>query len=427
MFVPLFAQVKKPPAKAKTPPEKEFVPWEHEIPWEEEPEEKIVEPKEKIPFTFARRFFEIGVDVGIGADNDLVGINEIFKKNINVNMSELAKKSAGDGFNLNLGLLSGVFINFIDLKIGGGIWNIGINGGVDGDIHVNIPESLLQLISKGNDQRVFGGMVNASGGIFADAGLSLSAKYSKLRIGIRPSAFTPVVFVPKSGINYKLETTDDKLELTTGGTLIIYSPIIDYKEDRGVDLNYGTDISAGVEYDVSPKLGIGVSASNIPVTPAEMEKRTIVTMKDFNLLIEGDQLLTEEGKKIEIPEFEYDIEYDTAFQKVYRPLRFDVYAMYRPFGNRLLVKPAIGYTVNLNDKESFFSFGVESQLNLLKNLLLIRASMGYDETVWKHRLGLGINFRAFELDIEGVFRSHSLVGSFMGRGLGVNVGLRFGW
>jgi hypothetical protein len=442
IIAPLFAQEKKPSAQAKKPPAKEIIPWEHEIPWDVEPEEpeeeiieeveeKIEEPKEIIPFTFARRFFEIGVDVGVGVDNDLVGIHEIFRKNITFNMSELGSKTGPDGFNINLGLLSGMFIHFMNLKIARGRWDIGIDSCVDGGLHVNIPESLIVLLWKGNYRRTFGGMINASGGIYADVGLSTLAKYNKLRIGVRPSTFTPVVFIPKSGIDYSLETTDETLELTAIGSIKIYSPVIDYMEDRGLELTFGSDISLTGEYDLLSMLGIGVSISNIPLAPAEMEKRTLVTMKDINLLIEGEKLLKpnseEDGNEMELPDFDYNIEYDIAPYKVYRPLRFDLYALYRPFGNWLLVKPSVGFTVDLNDNETYFNFGAEARINLLKNLLLFRIATRYDDAVWKHRLGLGVNFRLFELDIEGVLRSQSFTGSYSGRGIGVNVGIRFGW
>jgi len=388
---------------------------------EDEPAEELTPDKPK-ETGFARRHIEIGIDAGIGYDNDLFRQRDIFQKDLVIDLEKIGGDVGPDGLNLNLDVLAGFFINIKNITIKNGIWGFGFSLNVDGGINFNVPKSLFTLLSEGNiNHRSVKGTISASGGIFADAGPGVSAKYGKLSLGVRPALFAPLIFIPKSGINYQLETSS-YISLETSGDIQIYSIV---NEDRKIIRpSFGADLSLEGEYALFEFLDVGGSLSNIPLVPAAMEDRMIITLKDdFGFVIQ-DPLNTE----MDFPDdFEFETTHDVAPIKVFRPLRFDVYARWKPLGEFLAVKPNAGFSVSIVDKELFFNAGAEARINLLKNLLSLHAGTGRKELVWKHRLGFALNFRGFELDLEAMLRSQNFARSFGLQGLGVNLGLRFGW
>jgi len=381
--------------------------------------------------TFSRQRFEIGFDVGAGFDNDLLNMSDILKKDIVIDLGKLGSDVRDDGFNLNLGLLGGLFVNIKNINIGSGVWDFGFFSGADGDLNFNVPKDLFTLLSKGNKkQHSFGGTISASGGIFANAGLRGSAKYEvygkNLRVGVKPALFVPLAVIPKSGINYRLKSEDD-IHLTTSGQIAVYGIAADVMEGDSVQVQTGFDISLEGEYELFSFLDVGVTLSRIPIVPASMQNGMLVTLRDFNLDIYGEDLI--DGEKIDVPDFKIDTKYGAGKKNIFRPLRFDAYARYKPFETvpSFVVRPNMGFSVSINDGEGFFNIGAEAQIELLRNMFSFHVGTGLEESIWKQRLGLGFNVRAFELDLEAVFRSERFTGSFSGQGFGVNLGLRFGW
>ena len=385
------------------------------------------QPKKE--FKFARQHFELGFDVEAGVDNDIIGMNDFFKKNIVLDLDEIVKLAGDDGLNLNAALNGGLIINVKNIAIKDGIWDFGFFSGADGGIHGNIPQDLFTLISEGNiNKKSFTGEINASGGVYAGAGLRASAKYDRLRLGVRPTLYTPLVFIPKSGIIYDLQTEQD-ISLTTSGEINVYSPIGEDGQFNG--LQFGFDMSLEGEYELLPSfLDVGGTFSHIPIAPAKMENRMKLTMSELDFTITGDDFLDGNDISEKIPDFknlEFKETYDIAPRNVLRPLRFDVYARYKPLYSELLaIKPNLGFTIDINEKQGYFNAGLEGQLNI-RDLFLLHLGTGYEEAVWKHRLGFILNLRAFELGIEAALRSRDFAGSFGAKGLGLNMGLRFGW
>jgi len=381
--------------------------------------EDTVEQPEKKPFTFARQRFEFGFDLGVGLDNGLIGTSDIFTKNIVIDLSKLSNSIGKDGAGLNVGLFGNFFFNLMNIKIKEGVWNFGLSSTADGDINFNIPKSLFTLISEGNiNQHSSSGTITASGGIYADAGLSADAKYGKLKVGVRPALYTPLLFIPKKGIEYKINT-GETISIEAGGEIIVYGPLLGNN-----DLQFGFDITMEGEYALFSFLDVGGSLTNIPFAAAQLEKGMRYTLDKNKFNVTVDPL----NSGVTSPEI--DFQQDTDYKnpvKVYRPFRFDIYGRYKPFSNNFItVKPNIGFSVDGNDQEGFFNIGVEGTLNL-KDLFLVRLSTGLLENIWEHKLGLALNLRVFELDLEGSLRSQNFAGTFTGQGFGLNIGMRFGW
>ncbi|MCL2270030.1 MAG: hypothetical protein FWC24_01670 [Treponema sp.] len=393
-------------------------------------EYQFIQPEKA--FTFARQRFELGFDNGGGFDNDLIGLGDFFKTEIILDLDKIKDIVGDDGFNVNAGFGGGMFINVKNISISEGKWDFGFFSGADGAVNFNIPQSLFTLVSQGNiNQHVFEGMISASGGIYANAGLRASAKYGKLRVGLRPTLFAPLIFIPKSGITYSLNT-EESIAFSTLGEISIYSPIMDVIDGRTFNLQYGFDLAMEGEYDLFPFLDVGGSFSRIPFSPARMESRALLTMKGLEdgFEIKGEDLLAGQDISDKLPDFD-NIDFDQSFDifphKVFRPMRFDTYARYKPFNTNILaIVPNLGFSVDINDKQGYFNGGLTIQLNV-KDIFYFHLGMGCQEAIWKNRIGFAVNVRAFELGLEAMFRSQDFAGSFKAQGAGVNLGIRFGW
>jgi hypothetical protein len=384
--------------------------------------EEDIEPAKANKKSYVREHFELGLGLdrfGVGFDNGLIGINNIFKKDIELDFGTIAGNIPKDGANVNFDILMDVlFVNIKNINIKGGKWDFGFFSGVKGDLNANIPKSLFTLISQGNiNQRTFDGTINAAGGVFASAGFSGAAKYDKLRLGIKPVLYAPLVYIPKSGINFHLDSDDHLLLLASGG-ISVYSPFIENGE-----LKFGFDLSLEGEYSLFSFLDVGGNFSQIPIVPVTLTNRLHLTMDGFSYELRDP--LTEEIPPL--PDLEFNNEYNSARVRALRPLRFDVYARYKPFFNEFLViKPNIGFSYNFARGRAFFNTGLEAQLNL-KDIFKVHLCMDFEEAIWKHRLGFALNLRAFEWVLEASLRSQTFAGSFKGQGFGFTTGLSFGW
>jgi len=404
------------------------------------PEEETASKPEKKKFDFARRRFEIGFDAGVGFDNGLFGLSDILRKEIVLDMTEIAQDVPDDGAGVNYGLSINFFVNVMNIHIGKGLWNFGFIAGVDGNISLNISKSLLTLIAEGNiNHHDSSGKIGGSGGIFTEIGLTCSARYQvserTLYVGVKPAIFTPVVYIPSSsGISYNLSTEradgTEGIFVETNSAIEIYTATAfnNIEAGRFIIGPSGFDLSLEGEYALFPFLDLGGFA-RIPLAPATLSNQMKISMAPISIVLSGEGLISGRGPEISELDFGEPEFINNVNKKIHRPLRFDVYARYKPFKSEFLVlRPNVGFSVNINkgDEEFFFNAGLEAALNL-KNLFVFYLGSGYHETIWKQRIGLALNVRAFELDLETTFRNHTFKGCFLGRGFGFKVGMRFGW
>ena len=238
---------------------------------------------------------------------------------------------------------------------------------------------------------------------------------------MRPAVFTPLVFVPKSGINYHLDTGDG-VTLTTSGEISIYSPLRENGEIR-----YGVDLAAFGSFALFPFLDVGGSLTHIPVAPPTLRNRVRLTMDEKTIGASGQDLINGEGFDDWDTDIDFTEEYDISSVRVFRPIRFDTYARFKPFSTETFVlTPNVGFTIDINNDERFFNAGLELRLNLA-NIFIPYLASGLDEGLWKHRFGFAFNLRVFELDLEASLQSQGFRDSFQMKGFGFGLGIRFGW
>lgn len=382
--------------------------------------------RQKINYSHTRQHFEIGFNFDFASHNNSFATGDLFQRNLVIDLNKFKNNVPNSGYSAHLDGGSGFYVDIKNINISEGLWDFGFFMGVDSYANMNIPKSLIILMADGNiKQHFFKGTISTSAAVFTDAGLSGSAQYGKLRLGLKPALFAPLIFIPKSGITYTLDT-EKYVKLTTSGEISMYSPLpFSQENDRFSELQTGADVSLEGEYALLSFLDIGGVLSRIPIAPARVQNRMYLTMK--KLEFELDVL---KGQTTDSPEIDFDEPgYDSAGYNVYRPLRFDAYARFKLLNDSeiLVLRPNIGASVDINEGQGYFNAGLELQSTLVDDMIKLHLGTGYEDNAWKHRLGFAFNVRVFEQFAEFTFQSENFAGSLSGYGYGLNLGTRFGW
>ncbi|GHV74456.1 hypothetical protein AGMMS49940_17580 [Spirochaetia bacterium] len=375
----------------------------------------------------ALRIVEVGFDIKAGFGTGLIGVSEILKKDLVIDLDDkydkIGKKGVGMGANL---ALHPFYVNVNVPKRGMGF---GLFTNVDGRIDLTLPKELFGLLAKGNlSQHNQGGAFAVSGAVFAEAGLSWHGTLleDKLRISAASAYYVPLIYVPKSNLAYKLETRDDgSLYVGVVGAMDLYTVL-----DNPSSIGGGGDLSLTGEYALFPIIDVGSTISHIPIVPA-----ALTNGKKFT--VTGDIINTPGLLKAGIGETKFGVEEGESIpsRMVVRPMRFDFYVLYRPLRKDVLtIKPSIGFTILNPSEETYFNGVLETQFHAGKfnaampgyifNLYL---NTGIEEGYWRHKLGFALNFRAVELDFEVGLKSQDYLKSYQASGVEFTFGMKFGW
>jgi hypothetical protein len=380
-----------------------------------------------------RKRWEIGSDIGIGLANNLLGVNDIFKKNIVIDLDTIAPSLGDNGARMNMDLFGDAFFS-ITIKEK---FVLNVHTGLDGGFSGLTSKSFIELVTQGNidSHSSSGEIADISGAVFGEVGAGLKTNAGKFKIGGGLNYYVPIAYIPKGKLDYILDT-ETGLEVGVSSSVSVYSPFklgnsdnnskIDPAFNMGDLLKSGgVDISLQAEYPFFDFLDVGADIRHIPLVPATLRNKMYVGFDDFE--IKSDNLFA--SQNIDIPEFDpkYGFSDDASFIAL-RPMRVDFYADYRPLKtNLLIVRPNIGFTVLNPSERNFFNAGLLLKTHLVKDIFTAHLGVGYDEEVWKNRLGLGVNFRFFEFLAEASMRSQDFTKSFDGHGFGLTLGTRIGF
>jgi hypothetical protein len=379
------------------------------------------------------RYFELGLDFEFGAANRSLTWGDIF------NSAETGKidlnKLENDDFSLDFLTKGNFFINVQTrgkYKIG-----VGIFSGFENNLFAALPQETMDLLINGdNNASLLEGGVSIGGSIFTDIGIRGTATINKWKFTVSPAVFIPLFYMTEPNICYSLTNGNP-----FSGIIIAKADVYTaFTMNDGLNLTMedalapkGFDISADLSYQLFPFLDLGGTVAHIPIVPAHMSRGQridkIYTVnqsgKTVQELIDNDEL----GSLLSPEPGEDDlVSFSDGNQMVFRPLRFDGYAVYKPFRDqlRLSLKPSIGLSFFTVHNKVYFNAGLETEFKFA-NMLGLTWDFRYREQIWLNKLGLILNFRILELDLGAGFRSPDLPGVFMGRGLYASCGVRLGF
>jgi hypothetical protein len=380
-----------------------------------------------------RKHWEVGSDFGIGLANNLVGVSDILKKNIVIDLDKIAPSLGSQDAQMNMNLFGDAFFN-LTLKEK---YFLNFHTGIDGGINGVTSQAFIDLVTQGNINRHSSGgeIVNIFGAVFGEVGAGFKTKLSRFKLGGALNYYVPVIYIPEGKFDYILDA-ETGIKVGVSSSVKVYTPFKLGNSDNASKMNPtfdvgdllksgGVDVSLSAEYALFNFLDVGADIRHIPLIPATLKNEMYVSLENFK--IEANNLLANQNIDMPKVDAQFGFKNDASFIAL-RPMRVDFYADYRPFvTNLLIVRPNIGFTAITPNAKGYFNAGLLLKSNLVRNIFGIHLGMGYDEGVWKNRLGLGFNFRVFEFLMEGSLRSQDFTKSFDGHGFGLTLGTRIGF
>lgn len=377
-----------------------------------------------------RRFFELGFDVNLSASNNYIGLTDIMKETIVIDLDKISKDLSSSGFRVAADAGADFFLN---LNLGKKL-RLGFFTNVQASGFGSLPGSLFELLAEGNEiDKEYKGDLLMWGDLNLEMGAKVGTKIGPLQVMFKPVYYMPLIHLHNPKAYYSFETKSDGTIVAKGiAEIPIYSVIpLDSLENSinvgGATGNLfasgGLDLSLSADYSLFPFLTVGGTLTQLPIVPARMENRSLLKA---NFTFETVSILDGIGKDsgdMYTSTDSSDFVYDTKKIMFVRPIKIGAHAEYRPFGRLLSVTPnlGLGYYNTL-----FMEFGVEGRLNLA-NILILSLSTNFEDLVWKEQLGLILNFRIVELEVMVGSYSPGFIKSFTGAGLGASVGMKFGF
>jgi hypothetical protein len=207
----------------------------------------------------------------------------------------------------------------------------------------------------------------------------------------------------------------------------------DLDEDVNPFASPGVDLTLEARYALWSVLDIGLSVSHIPIVPSTLSHSTTIEAEKISMTVDGDleKIINDPNSAVDfnIPDTDSLLKNsESESEKVIRPVRFDFYALYKPFKSPVLILwPNIGATVNSAAGASLFNWGITVEYNA-PIIFSAYIGTGLTEGLWANRLGIALDFRVFEVDLGAALAGADFVGSFSPKnGIMAAVGFKFGF
>ena len=394
----------------------------------------------------ARRYVEVGVSESVMAAQNGMAIFDVFKKNLVIDLKKISSNVGDSGFVFSFEDNSAFNIDLSFKNFGAGLR---VDAQVNG--RLNISKTLFDILGDGiSPGKVYSTDANFWAESYLSVGFPVRFNIGKFRIRVKPSVFAPVYYIPSTTVTCSATNGfDGSVVISAVAPLEVYTVTefqglvkngeisTDFANQIQADslaadmaLASGLDLAALVEYPILETLDLGGYA-NIPIVPARLKHKVVATA---NLSVTADSLLnvmTNDSDVNHTAEIS-DAVYLGANYFVNRPLRLGAECAWRPVGKWLTMRASLGlgmrnpFGADFSVKSLYpeYKLGVEIVGIGMFGLSL---STEYTRKVFAHSLGIMFNFRAVEIDVSAAFCSPTFVQSFMGDGVVVGCGVKFGW
>lgn len=421
---------------------------------------------------FAHRFFEIKVDVPVEVSNNLLGITDIMKKDVVIDLAEIADSVKDKGAALKGSVAPSVSIG-LDIPRG---LIFGVKVGAEADVGVGLSDDLFTFVGKGNmalenPNKMEVRTSNTYADIFATASLNAGWNTKKSRLEFIATAFSSLAHFDATNTYAKLyindETNTISYEANVGANLYSNVNLVSGLDDvqaiiNSITNNMGFDLSANYKRDLFRFLTIGANA-RIPLVPSKLSLCSAVSYnKSGEINIEqflgssDGQTNTDDQDSGNVPPVnEPDETEDTSDSMnvkdmlgdpvllaepyaIHRPLKFGVSANFHPFGTLLSTKGYIGIGIrhpfanvinaatDISETDFYVDYSIGGRLSLW-NILSLELTHECMDEIYKNQLALALNIRLVEVDAGVSMASTNFTKSFTGAGLGAFVTVAVGF
>lgn len=406
---------------------------------------------------FSHRFFEFKVDVPVSISNNLIAVDEILKKNVVIDLTEIADSIGSKGACV-LASTTPTFGFKLDIPKG---LVLGADLGIQADVSAGLSEQLFQFFGKGNagsddPTELKTSLKNTYADVFAFASVCGGWNGKKLKLTVDTNAFWALAHMEASDSYVRVYNNADKnvagveakLDAKLYSAFDVTGDLSDIMALINQTINnIGFDVGFDANYELFRYLSVGATA-RVPIVPSRLPMLTSVGY-DFNQEIDIGSMMgagdsgsesgagAGSGAEGESQEEAAGLQFsqasllDTPYT-IHRPMKLGVSADFHPFGTLLTTKGYFGvgirhpFAKNKEEIQWYVDYALAGRLSLW-NILSFNVSHSCYDQVFKNEFALEFNIRLLEIDVGVSSESTSFAKSFRGAGVGAFVTLCLGF
>lgn len=386
------------------------------------------------PINIPHRIVEFGVSASGGFSNNTLKAEDFLKKEAVIDTAQIAEFVPDNGFQINM---NGLASSFFNLNLYDG-FHLGFEAGVEASGDFNLSKDIFDFLAKG---------VNVGQTISVDAKSDSDAfYYMNAAVGWNAGSFhfelVPTLVLPlvhahaKKAKGYFVNEADGSivsnvtLEMELN-TITSMQPFFDdnfssKKLTDDMKQGWGFDIGFSIERPIFDMLQ-GMLYARIPVVPGTLSYSTLMK-STMTYQVEGIKSMFESGTSS--PEWKNeDKVYSEEKLKLSRPLRVGGQVAWRPFGRWISFDGMLGFGIKYpyTSEARFYAEYNASAYMSIAHVIGVKASTGYSDEVFKHSVGLILNFRVFELNAGVSVQGGDFANCFKGSGAGAFATICVGW
>lgn len=368
---------------------------------------------------FTDRFFELRFELPVNFSNNAVSLNDILKKEVEIDLRKIADTMPKDGlvFNMNTKPTYSMNLNLRAIYVG-------IDAGIEANGKVNLSKDWFDFLGYGNKVgETVDFNVNAYFDAFAFTDVKFGMKLGRYKFQAVPTLFIPIVSYSGSAASAKF-LNDDKgrlyASISSDMTMHTAFDPNNFSGDVGSFFNNaGFDIGGTFEMPLDYFSSLTIKG-RIPFIPGKLPygvkistSYTIDTTVQDIIANEMDEAKTNSSEPVVINEIAY----------INRPMKIDGYYHFKPIGSLIDLCAGAGFGVYhpfVENAHFYPEYYLGAQLNLI-GLLKFGLSTEYTDQIFKHELGVVFNFRVMEFDAGISVQSASFAKSFSTAGLGAYI------
>lgn len=368
--------------------------------------------------SYTDRFFEVKLNTNVGISNNVLSLNNILVKNLQIDLRDIAKRIPAEGLKFSYNASPEFSLNFRIKEL-----RLGFDAGVDASGVFSTSKDLFDFLGYGNE---LGDELDISLSndmdIYAYLNAHLGFKTGNCKLMLQPTVFTPIFSMAgeMAEVSY-MNDENGRILVRVASDLAIHSLFDLESTFLEFDLPHyfrhlGFDIGGSIDVPVNPLTSLKFE-TRIPIVPGSVSY-TKHTVMEYEI---DTQISSMESIEMETTSSDYYVRDDLYY--VNRPLKFDVYVNYAPMGSLFNFCAGAGFGVFHPFVKNFYFypeyyFGVDMSL---ARLITVGLSTEYTNQVFRHELSLDFNVRFVEIAAGVSMQSGSFTKSFAATGFGAYV------
>lgn len=393
----------------------------------------------------AERYFEFAFGTGVGLGQNVMSVSDIFVEELVFDFDKINDSLGASGAIINANVRP-VF----EMNLNVPVFNAGLHLVNQEYIQFGISKDLFEFLANGNKlgEPISIGL-NAMVDSFVSFEIPIGFNVGDFKVKTNLAYYLPIVFMPNPTAEASLDVdSEGNIVVSADANFKFYSlismePMLG-ENATGFDISsLASDIasSGGVDFDLEITyplfefLQIG-GYTHFPIVPGslqhEMSGGASFKMKQDSILsslVESGTVGSPDMSGVELHDFTF------ADKKYYvnRPFRFGACAYFTPFGDWFEVSSYFGFgTRNPFSADYDFKTYAYPEYSLALDIVGVKVfkfnmETNYIEKAFNQKIGIGLDLRILELDVDLGMSSPSFLQSWTGEGLTTEVWVKVGF